>query len=172
MSFVYDVFAYDFHDNWHLSISCTLNQSADWVIDVTVKWHTFLITVFVLICSFKNKRFLYYCYNYCDMKVEFQILLQFEAFLIWCFFCVLFHWWLWCGHPNRISPQRNIKNCLGGCLCKKNNQTPMTGQDREISKTPPGKISIVLWLGEPRQRTIEILPLDVWDFSILTRYRC
>jgi hypothetical protein len=37
-----------------------------------VKWHTFLITVFVLICSFKNKRFLYYCYIYCDMKVEFK----------------------------------------------------------------------------------------------------
>jgi hypothetical protein len=51
-------FAYDFCQQ--LSISCSLNQSADRVIDVTVKWHTFLITVFVLICSFKNKRVLYY----------------------------------------------------------------------------------------------------------------
>jgi hypothetical protein len=52
VSFVYNVFAYDFCQQ--LSISCSLNQSADRVIDVTVKWHTFLITVFVLICSFKN----------------------------------------------------------------------------------------------------------------------
>ena len=39
-------------------------------------------------------------------------------------------------------------------------------QDREISDTL-GKISIGRWLGEPRQRTIEILLSDVGDFPVL-----
>jgi len=39
-------------------------------------------------------------------------------------------------------------------------------QDME-SPTPPGKISIVRGLGEPPQRTIEILPEGVGDFPIL-----
>jgi len=37
--------------------------------------------------------------------------------MIWCFFCVLFHWWLWCCHPNRISPQRK-KNWGDVCVRK------------------------------------------------------
>ena len=36
--------------------------------------------------------------------------------------------------------------------------------------TPLGKISIILWLSKPLQRTIEILPLGVTDFAIL--YSC
>ena len=35
------------------------------------------------------------------------------------------------------------------------------------SPTPSGKVSIVRWLGEPRQRTIEILPSGVGDFPVL-----
>ena len=35
------------------------------------------------------------------------------------------------------------------------------------SSTPLGKISIVLKLGKPRKRTIEILPSGVCDFPIL-----
>jgi hypothetical protein len=31
--------------------------------------------------------------------------------------------------------RKETKTNFGGCLCKKNNQTPMTGQDREISDT-------------------------------------
>jgi hypothetical protein len=42
----------------------------------------------------------------------------------------------------------------------------------EKSQTPKGKISIVLWRGLPSQRTIEILPLGVWDFSVLTCHQC
>jgi hypothetical protein len=34
------------------------------------------------------------------------------------------------------------------------------------------KISIVRWLVEPRQRTIEILPSGVGDFSVLHFCRC
>jgi hypothetical protein len=37
--------------------------------------------------------------------------------------------------------------------------------------TPLGKISIILWLGKPLQRTIEILPLGVTDFPILYSLR-
>jgi hypothetical protein len=37
--------------------------------------------------------------------------------------------------------------------------------------TPLGKISIILWLGKPLQRTIEVLPLGVTDFPILYSLR-
>ena len=37
--------------------------------------------------------------------------------------------------------------------------------------TPLGKISIILWLSKPLQRTIEILPLGVTDFPILYSLR-
>jgi hypothetical protein len=35
------------------------------------------------------------------------------------------------------------------------------------SLTPMGRTSIVLWLGKPHQRTIEIMPSSVGDFYIL-----
>jgi hypothetical protein len=40
------------------------------------------------------------------------------------------------------------------------------------STTPLAKISIVLQLGKPRKRTIEILPSGVGDFPILYSPRC
>ena len=132
MSFVYNVFAYDFCQQ--LSISCSLNQSADRVIDVTVKWHTFLITMFVLICSFKNKRFLYYCYIYSDMKSNFKYYYNlkrswFGVSFTLCIISLVVVMW----SSSNIHTRKEKK--VRGCLCKKDNQTPMTGQDREISDT-------------------------------------
>jgi hypothetical protein len=146
-------FAYDFCQQ--LSISCSLNESPDRVIDVTVKWHTFLITVFVLICSFKNKRFLYYCYIYCDMKVEFWILLQFEAFVIWCFFHIAI---ISLMVVMRLSSNIHTRKTIWGDVCVRKIIKHRWQVKIEKSQTPSGKISIVLWL-EPRQRTIEILPV-------------
>jgi hypothetical protein len=145
-----------FVNSWHWSISCSLNQSADWVIEVAVKWHTFLITVFVLICSFKNIRFLYYCYIHCDVKVEFCILLQFEAFVIWCFFHIAYYF-------------------IDGCDAVVFEYIHYTVHvNKHKSNVGQGNVgeNRIIWICRHRQKTIEILPLGVWDFSILTCYRC
>ena len=54
-------------------------------------------------------------------------------------------------------------------LTKKKNQFQFLWVEDIL--TPLGKISIILWLSKPLQRTIEILPLGVTDFPILYSLR-
>ena len=53
-----------------------------------------------------------------------------------CLFIAKYIHFMICDRTTHILSEFHYKEKkLGGCLCKKNNQTPMTGQDREIPDT-------------------------------------
>jgi hypothetical protein len=54
--------------------------------------------------------------------------------VIWCFFHIAYYF-IDGGDAVFEYTHYTVHVNLGGCLCKKNNQTLMTGQDREISDT-------------------------------------
>ena len=107
-------------------------------------------------------------YNYMDSPS--QIVLWKGDVLVHCQIYSFHDMWPNNTHPNIISPKRKNKNL--GDVCVRKIIKHWWQVKIEKSQTPSGKISIVLWLGVPRQRTIEILPLGVCDFSILTCHRC